>query len=299
MKFKRAFTLIELLVVIAIIALLLAIIVPALKVAKEIAGASVCMANEGQLGKCWMLYAEDNEQLIVDGDTSDEFTGYQTFDRSAVGEGSVRVHCWVGRPMGPNNQDLNDTLNDKIRGFEKGALWPYVTDPKAYHCPTDNRHTKRAVYPYNSTTANPPGLWIGGYRTYSIGKPLSKRYPDGTTTGEYQVEIIRASQFVNPSDKIIFLEETDGYGWNHRTWNMNLKSPAWVDPFAILHNDSSTFVYADGHADRHKWVNKQTRDMATAQQKGWSAVDPGTGSTEDYLWFKRSYIPGRIPNKWN
>lgn len=297
MRHQTAFTLIELLVVIAIIALLLAIIVPSLKVAKEIAAGSVCMGNEAQLGKSWLLYAEDNKGLIVDGDTSDQFDGRSTYARP---DGTVTVRNWVGRPMGPNKEDINDTLNDKIRGFQVGALWPYVSDPKVYHCPIDMRHTKRAVNPYNSPTGNPPGLWIGGYRTYSIGKPLSMRPTDsGDSTGEMKVEIIRASQFVNPSDKIIFLEETDGYGWNHRTWNMNLKTPNWVDPFAILHNDSSTFVYADGHAGRHKWVNKQTREMAKAQQKYWSAVDPGTGSTEDWVWFKRSYIPGKIPSSWN
>jgi prepilin-type processing-associated H-X9-DG protein len=76
---------------------------------------------------------------------------------------------------------------------------------------------------------------------------------------------------------------------------MNLRAPQWIDPFAILHNDSSTFVFADGHAERRRWVDKQTRDMAEAQQKSWSAVDPKTGSTEDYQWFKLSYIPGKMP----
>lgn len=294
---RKAFTLIELLVVVAIIALLLSIIVPSLKNAKRYASSAVCLANVSQLGKSWLLYGEDNDNKIVDGDTSDEYGGFSTYDRSYwKGEGSVRVHNWVGRPMGPNGEDLNDDVTGKVRGFEKGALWPYVNDPKAYNCPSDLRYTKRAIFPLNSTTANPPGLWVGGYRTYSLGKPLSKRPTgSGDPSGEMTVEIQKTSQFVNASGKIVFLEETDGYGWNHRTWNMNLRTPQWIDPFAILHNDSSTFSYADAHAERHKWVDQQTRDMAEAEQKSWSAIDPRTGSTEDYQWFKSAFIPGRRP----
>ena len=297
---RKAFTLIELLVVVAIIALLLSIIVPSLQNAKRYASSAVCLANVSQLGKSWLLYGEDNDNKIVDGDTSDEFGGFQTQARNAAWGGPVRVHCWVGRPMGPNGDNLNDDVMGKIRGFEKGALWPYVNDPKAYNCPSDLRYIKRAKVPLNDKNSNPPGLWVGGYRTYSLGKPLSKRptttpTDSGDPSGEMTVEIQKTSQFVNASGKIVFLEETDGYGWNHRTWNMNLRSPQWIDPFAILHNDSSTFSFADAHAERHKWVDQQTRNMAEAEEKSWSAVDTRTGSTEDYQWFKSAYIPGRRP----
>lgn len=76
---------------------------------------------------------------------------------------------------------------------------------------------------------------------------------------------------------------------------MDFVNPNWVDPFAIFHNDSSTFVFADGHADRHKWVENQTRKMAEAGVKGWSAIDPDSNTQLDWEWFKRAYIPGRKP----
>ena len=88
----------------------------------------------------------------------------------------------------------------------------------------------------------------------------------------------------------------DGYGWNHRTWNMYLNQAQWVDPFAIWHNRSSTFGFADGHADRHKWLSKRTFEMAQSQCKskpGSALNDTGTGPSEDYLWFKRAYIPAK------
>lgn len=286
---RRAFTLIELLVVIAIIALLMAVIVPALRKAKELAAAAVCLANQSQLGKAYMLYCGDNDSCIPDGDTSDRTgteAGYETYNRSALGESSeYRVHCWVGRPMDENRLPSNDSLADKVRGFQAGSLWSYLEAPKVYHCPADNR----------SNTID-PSVGMLGYRSYSIGKVLSKRF-DGTITAEVRCEISKLSQFVSPGNKIVFLEEAEReYGWNHRTWNMDLESPRWGDPFAIFHNDSSTFVFADGHADRHKWLQKTTKWMAEEGVKDVDAdeLDP-PGTYMDYNWFKKVYIPGRRP----
>lgn len=284
---RHAFTLIELLVVIAIIALLLSIVAPALKNAKRYAAAAVCLANENQLGKAYYLYAEDHDSLIMDGDTSDRSgvdAGYEYYDRSSLGESSnYKVHCWVGQPMSDTRSPVNLSIDDKVRGYKAGSLWSYFEAPKAYHCPADNRFL-------DSTSVG-----MLGYRSYSIGKPLSKR---PGRAPENQSEIIRISQFVSPGEKIIFLEEAEKErGWNHRTWNMdmNAAAPRWVDPFAIFHNDSSTFVFADGHAERHKWTEKQTRDMAAAGAKDWTAVDPATKTYNDWLWMRKAYIPGRKP----
>jgi len=285
MKRQSAFTLIELLVVIAIIGLLLAVIIPALKQAKNIAAAAVCLANEGQLVKAWLLYAEDYDARIVDGDVGSlNNPGYQFFS-------SRRTWCWVGRPMGPQQQDVNKTLEDKTRGFQAGGLWPYAEAPKVYNCPVDKRYVKMAPFKGVNTVNTDPD-WFGGYRSYSIGKVLSKR-PDAST-GEPDHEVSKLSDFTLPGSKIVFLEEADGSGWNDRTWNMYLNEPRWWDPFAIWHNGSSTLGFADGHAERHRWLSKSTFEMAESQRKQVMALnDTNTGPSEDYLWFKRSYIPGK------
>jgi prepilin-type N-terminal cleavage/methylation domain-containing protein/prepilin-type processing-associated H-X9-DG protein len=288
MSLKKGFTLIELLVVIAIIALLLSIIIPALKSAKQLASGAVCLANEKQLGLSFVTYAGDHKSLIPDGDTSGQtgnLAGFEFYNRSPVGEsGNYRVHCWVGQPINANKQPSNFSLDDKIRGFVVGSLWSYLEAPKVYHCPMDNRFTKTL-----------PNGEMMGYRSYSIGKTLSKRYPGNP--GEVESEITKISQFVNPSGKIVFLEEAEKeYGWNNKTWNMDLVNPIWGDPFAIFHNDSSTFAFADGHAGRRKWLEKQTRKMAEAGAKNWSAVDPDSKTHNDWDWFKKAYIPGRKPS---
>ena len=57
---SRGFTLIELLVVIAIIAILMAILIPALNRAREQGKRAACLSNVKQLGLAWVLYADDN-----------------------------------------------------------------------------------------------------------------------------------------------------------------------------------------------------------------------------------------------
>ncbi len=290
MSRRKGFTLIELLVVIAIIALLLSIMVPALKSAKRLAQGAVCLANESQLIKSYILYADDYDSYIVDGDVSynvGDMAGYVTNTNRPSGPSTVMVHTWVGRPMGANRQASNESIQDKIRGFEAGGLWPYIEAPKLYNCPADKRS--------RSEVSSSVGL--GGYRTYSIGKPLSKR-SDWAGTGEFESEISKMSEFVSPGNKIVFLEETERQaGWNDRGWNldMNPSSPIWIDPVAVLHNNSSTFAFADGHADKHKWVNEMTIEMAEAGEKDRSALGIDGLPTEDYLWMKKTYIPGRIP----
>jgi prepilin-type N-terminal cleavage/methylation domain-containing protein len=61
----KAFTLIELLVVIAIIALLLAILMPALQIAKKKAAAAVCLVNTRNLSLAWYMYAQENDGKIM------------------------------------------------------------------------------------------------------------------------------------------------------------------------------------------------------------------------------------------
>ncbi|MHC4227198.1 MAG: prepilin-type N-terminal cleavage/methylation domain-containing protein, partial [Planctomycetota bacterium] len=66
-KRVEGFTLIELLVVIAIIAILLAILMPALNRVREQGKRAVCLSHLRQLGLVWIMYADDNDGNIVNG----------------------------------------------------------------------------------------------------------------------------------------------------------------------------------------------------------------------------------------
>jgi prepilin-type N-terminal cleavage/methylation domain-containing protein/prepilin-type processing-associated H-X9-DG protein len=290
---KRAFTLIELLVVIAIIALLLAVLVPALKKAKELAAAAVCMANDGSASKAWLSYAEDFKGNIMDGDAPGTLNAKPTYN-------NVTVWCFVGPPQNiTGTATQHNTVEDEIRGFEKGALWEYMGKAaKAYNCPVDKRWTK----PPTSTTGIQYASTIGGYRTFSMGAVLS-RWGTGTTdmwaTGEGGYAVTKLSQFVNPSGKFVFLEEWDPRGVNHRTFNVWLNAVSWCDAIAMAHSGASTFGYADGHADRYKWTGPRTRQFFDVKnQNNYNPINPAVALTDqkdidDYNWFAQRYIPSR------
>ena len=119
---KKAFTLIELLVVIAIIAILMAILMPALNRAREQGKRAMCMGNIKQLMLGWIMYADENNQRLVNG---------------MAGMGR---NPWVGQGW-HNNYGTGEMLpeEDQIEAIREGALWDYVKDEGLYKCPTGVR----------------------------------------------------------------------------------------------------------------------------------------------------------------
>ncbi|OHB62271.1 MAG: hypothetical protein A2Y76_05380 [Planctomycetes bacterium RBG_13_60_9] len=147
---KRGFTLIELLVVIAIIAILMAVLMPALSRAREQGKRAVCLSNVKQFGLAWVLYADENDQRIVNSCTVENTEGHT--DRTEP--------CWLYfRP--------EYTTEQRIDGIQRGAMWRYVGQLKIYRCPTGIRgevNTYAIVDAMNgamsSIPAVPPKLYI-------------------------------------------------------------------------------------------------------------------------------------------
>ena len=107
----RAFTLIELLVVIAVIAVLMAILMPALRIAKEQGRSVVCRGNVRQLLYAWLMYKDANDDKLVKGHPGDD--------------------AWVRQGPG--------TLAEHKQMIEDGLLWPYIKNHDTYRCPSDRR----------------------------------------------------------------------------------------------------------------------------------------------------------------
>ena len=286
MMSRRGFTLIELLVVIAIIALLLSIILPSLQHAKLQATAVVCMSNQKQLVAAWDMYATANDDKIVDGAPRLSGTIKNTFPGTPYyGQTST---CFVAEPQNEAGTSFqNNTLEDKIRGFKRGGLWPYYEDYKLMHCPSDRRYHKGPTTVQNGK--------MGGYRSYSIGAVYSfAGYGTvGWDTKEDKYVTLKYNRIRRPSEKFIWIEEADGCGYNQNTFNIWINfgdpppRPEFWDPVAIWHYGNSTFGYADGHAGMYKWRNKELLEYCLTGRKEFYLYD----NIDEYEWFRDGYIP--------
>jgi len=224
---KRAFTLIELLVVIAIIALLMAILMPALRAAKDQARRLHCISNVRTLALAWFIYKDENNDKLVGGCVhSGNDPDGQSYNEIA----------WVKVPQGNDP----DPIERKKAGIRAGLLFPYVKEVDVYRCPSDRRKLV-------------PGQ--EAFRTYSIS---------GGANGEYGYwgiwkPVTKYSEIKNPATKVIFFEEADPRGWNEGSWIMDPDDlTEWVDPFATWHGRRSTLGFADGRAEMHKWIDNST-----------------------------------------
>jgi prepilin-type N-terminal cleavage/methylation domain-containing protein/prepilin-type processing-associated H-X9-DG protein len=149
---KSAFTLIELLVVIAIIALLMAILMPALERAREQGIRIVCMNNLRQLLLAWNFYADHNDGKIVRGDI-----------REHDGDHPDEIP-WVEQDW--PRADLTD--DEMIRAIKAGALFSYTKNIKLYKCPI---------------------AAFGEWRTYAVVDSMNADDLDGGTMLKHTSEI--------------------------------------------------------------------------------------------------------------
>src|SRR5215471_13885965 len=117
---RPAFTLIELLVVIAIIAILAAMLLPALTRAKLRAQAVQCVNNNRQLMFSWRMYGEDNRDVLP--------FGYSVTLNVA--------YLWCKGIINVNN-DADQNNWDPETTIKQGAIWPYCKSPNIFRCPAD------------------------------------------------------------------------------------------------------------------------------------------------------------------
>ena len=265
---KRAFTLVELLVVIAIIALLMALLMPALRLAKDQAAGLLCVHNLKVLSMAWFTYTVDNEGKLPGG----HCVGNANFNNKSMFPDGF----WVEPPQNATGGYTggSPTLDDKLRGIRKGQLYYYVKDVDVYHCPFDPR-------------IDMPGQ--EAFRSYSCAGGMNgeRAYTgSGKTRPDRVAEVY--DEIKSPALKYVFVEEGERRGWNIGSWIMNKTGDCWIDPLAPWHNERSTLGFADGHSEKIRWQDERTIEMNWNQN-----FNECHAGSPDLYYMQRGYVAGK------
>ena len=258
---RAGFTLVELVVVVAMVGLLAAMLAPTMARTKPSSASFQCQNNLRQLAFGWKMYAEDNNGNLVyntEGGSSGKAMGNQSW-----------AGGWLDFTASTDNTNTEILINHSK--YPYGAyLGSYIKNPLAYKCPADHSTAPVAggAKPRVRSISMECHLGMGG-RTWTAN---STRYPLCT----------KMVSIKSPVYKFVTLEEREDS--INDCWYATYPDTLYqiVDYPADYHNFATSFSFADGHAETHKW--KDHRTTPVLQPGVPLTLNANLSGNRDILW---------------
>jgi len=225
---------------------------PALQRAREQGKRAVCLSNVKQFGLCWVMYADENDQKIVNACTWENTEGHVDSEEP----------CWL--------YFHNDWTAEeqRIKGIMDGAMWPYIRQLKIYKCPTGIR---------------------GEVNTYAIVDAMNGAMGSTAVGAPKEVYIRRRTQIKRPGERIVFVDEGKT---STQSWTIFYNKASWWDTPPVRHGDGTNFSFADGHAEYWKWRDARTSKYADGAAEYEAPPDnPDIQRVQRGAWGKLGYEP--------